>query len=116
MPALVLARDLERADQEQHQDEQDDDEGDQGGGHVAILHRCTRSVSPSSASTCDGSPSRERLVRADPPELAVDEDEAVLAHDARHPDDLLRADLHRLASRLRPPSDAERPGAADQRP
>ncbi len=47
--ALVLARDLDRAQREDHDEEDDDREDDCRGGHDSIL--CTSRVRPSSAST-----------------------------------------------------------------
>src|SRR5262249_47532415 len=54
----------------------------------------------------------ERLARVGAPELAVDEHEAALAHDALHADDLLGADADRHPPRGDRLADRKRPEAA----
>ena len=113
MRALVLAGDLERPDQEQHEHE--------AGRRSSAIHDRghgddprrggRRSVEPVELVDLDALPGSERLGGPGPPELAVDEHEPALADDALHADDVLRADQHRLAPHRDRLRDRRRPRA-----
>src|SRR6266566_2068987 len=88
----------------------------------ASLHLVNRQGQTVERIDLDALAGRERLGRACAPQLAVDEDEAAVAHDAPHADDLLRPDRdgaspngHRLAERERPEPAEERRDRHDQR-
>ena len=104
--ALVLARDLDRREEEDDQEDGDDGDDDECDGHQALSFGCadptTRLRSSSTASTVTCSPGRAaRRRRPCPPELAADEDPAVAAHDALVPDELPHADLDGCARAAR---------------
>ena len=103
-PALVLARDLDRRDQEQHDRKRTTTASDdQRGSHASILctveRQAVERVDPRARSP-GRSGSSERARQSSPRTNTW----PPLAHDALHADDLLRADRRPGCRRTAPPS------------